>query len=188
MINLESPRLILSPQTKEFYFTDLENFLRQLTELKFLGSKLITNNHYHCFDIGDNFLHQISYLGCSPTLFSAQESDLQTTFTSIVQHDNIQFAHSSSIPPARCPHCNKTDKNWPLYQQHWENNSDSIETCPHCQQSFSFTDMKWKKNGGYGRLFIQVHGIQEQLAIPNQTFLAELATLTKTDWNYFFAV
>jgi hypothetical protein len=185
MLNLNTPRLILSPQLNEFSLTDIELFISRLTAQHFLGDELEPVNNYRCFETGEDFLHQITFLGCSPTLFSDDELK---TFISIAQHDSIQFGNSSPIPPARCPHCKKTDKNWPQYLQRWTDNAESTENCPQCKKDFHFTQMKWKRNGGYGQLFIQIHGIQEQLAIPNQSFIDELQLITNTNWEYFFAI
>ena len=188
MPKLNSPRLILSPRQNDFNLKGYQAFIAHLTENNFLGPELESDNNHQCFETGDDFLHQITYLGCSPTLYSNDDTDGSKTFISIIQHDNIQFVNSSPIPPARCPHCQKTDKNWPLYFEHWANNNTKTETCPQCGTDFNFTQMKWKKNGGYGKLFIQVHGIQEQLAVPNRSFIDLLESLTETDWEYFFAV
>ena len=188
MLNLESPRLILTPQENNFNLADLEPFITQLTGQHFLGCELDTNNNYRCFETGEDFLHQITFLGCSPTLFVNNESDVLKTFISIAQHNVIQFGNSSPIPPARCPHCKKTEKAWPDYLQHWSTDNSTLENCTHCQKDFHFTQMKWKKNGGYGQLLIQIHGIQEHLAVPNQIFINELEAFTKTNWEYFFAI
>lgn len=188
MLNLNTPRLILTPQKNEFYVNDMGSLISQLTDHHFLSDELQTSDNYRCFETGDDFLHQITFLGCSPTLLAADDSDELKTFISIAQHDTIQFANSSPIPPARCPHCQKTDKEWPHYLQHWTNNYFHNETCPNCHQDFQFTQMKWKKNGGYGQLFIQIHGVQEQLAIPNQNFIDELQKITQTNWEYFFSI
>lgn len=188
MLNLNTPRLILSPQQNEFSLNNIKLFISKLSDLHFLGHELEASGNYQCFETGDDFLHQITFLGCSPTLYSSDNSDDNKTFISIAQHKLTQFANSSPVPPARCPHCQKTDKNWPLYLQHWSENNERIENCPHCDKSFHFTQMKWKKNAGYGQLFIQIHGIQEQLAVPNQIFIDELQSLTVTKWEYFFAI
>ena len=187
MLNLESPRLILTPQQNDFNLSDLESFTAQLSDHHFLGNELEATNNYRCYETGDDFLHLITFLGCSPTLFANDDSDELKTFISITQHYTIQFGNSSPIPPARCPHCKKTDKNWPDYFQHWSTDNSTTENCPHCKQDFNFAQMKWKKNGGYGQLFIQIHGIQEQLAVPNQSFIDKLESLTNTNWEYFFA-
>lgn len=187
MPNVNSPRLILSPEDIEFSLTDVNHFVKQLANLKLISSELKPVENYHCFDLGEDFLHLITYLGCSPTIYNTDDSSDNDTFISIAQHETIQFALSSAIPPARCPHCHKTDKNWSDYFQRWIDNPLTLESCPQCNNSFRFTEMKWKKNGGYGKLFLQIHGIQEQLAIPNQTLLDDLEAFTNTRWIYFFA-
>jgi len=186
MPNLNTPRLILTPVNNQFTVSKPDIFIQALLTLRFIGHELTVSENYRCFEIGDDFLHQITFLGCSPTLFSADNQD-NDTFISIAQHQDIQFGFSSAIPPARCPHCRKTDKNWQQYFQRWDNKPDTKETCPNCNEMFRFSDMRWKKNGGYGKLFIQIHGVQEQLAIPNQSFMDELQSITHTDWKYFFA-
>ena len=186
MPNLNSPRLILTPIDNQFILSNIEVFIQALSALKFIGRELTSSENYRCFEIGDDFLHRITFLGCSPTLFSANNTD-SDTFISIAQNQHVQFGHSSTIPPARCPHCRKTDKSWQQYFQRWNKNSGAEETCPNCNETFNFSDMKWKKNGGYGKLFIQIHGVQEQLAIPNQSFMDELQSITHTNWEYFFA-
>jgi len=187
MPNLNTARLILTPQDSEFILKDIKPFISQLSSEKFLADSLECDNDYLCFETGEDFLHQITFLGCSPTLYATDDAEQNKTFISIKQHNEIQFANSSAIPPARCPHCQKTDKNWPQYLQNWQQSAQTNETCPHCHKVFQFSEMKWKKNGGYGKLLIQIHGVQEQLAVPNQSFLDHLKTLTDTGWEYFFA-
>lgn len=186
MPNLNSPRLILTPVDNQFILSNTDVFIQALSALKFIDHELSCSENYRCFAMGDDFLHQITFLGCSPTLFSAENND-SDTFISIIQHHRLQFAHSSTVPPARCPHCRKTDKNWQQYFQHWNQNPNTEETCPNCNETFIFSDMKWKRNGGFGKLLIQIHAVQEQLAIPNQTFVDELQSITGTNWEYFFA-
>jgi len=185
MPELFNPRLVLTPVDKPGPSFNLSELTRQLQQLNFLAELKTTEAQYQCYEIGEDFLHQISFLGCSPTLFSDQND--QDTFISIIEHDDIAFSHSSEIPPPRCPHCQKTDKNWKQYQQQWDDNKNSTVSCPSCGKTFSFTEMKWKKNGGYGRLLIQVHGVQENLAVPNPAFLDALKQITETEWEYFFA-
>lgn len=182
MNNLNNPCLILTPLQNEFCLTDTSSFLTTLTELKFLGHLLSKNESD--FEAGEDFLHKITFLGCSPTLYSDNGSDI---FIRIIQSRHLQFFHCDSMPPPRCPHCHKTNKDWPVNYQHWLNNKDVVDACPDCDKDFNFASMKWKKNGGYGKLLIQIHGVQEQLAVPNQNFLTELEMITGTQWEYFFA-
>lgn len=186
MPNLNSPRLILTPEDNQFVLKDIGSLIQALTDLKFIDHELAPAKNYRCFEMGDDFLHQITFLGCSPTLFS---SDNQTddTFISIGQHEHIVFGNSSGIPPARCPHCRKTNKSWPQYLERWKHHPQTKEQCPDCDKSFNFSEMKWKRNGGYGKLLIQIHGVQEQLAVPNQSFIDALQSITQTNWEYFFA-
>ncbi|MDH5518765.1 MAG: hypothetical protein OEY36_13260 [Gammaproteobacteria bacterium] len=184
MPSSDNPRLILTPQPNEFILAETASFISALTELKFLGALLYESNSESSFECGDDFLHKISFLGCSPTLYSDAGSDL---IIRVLQSSQLQFFHCHSMPPPRCPHCQKTDKNWSDIYQLWQQNNNAVSVCPHCQKEFNFSNMKWKKNGGYGKLLIQIHGIQEQLAVPNQTFLSELEATTDTCWEYFFA-
>ena len=185
MPELKNPRLVLTPVIKNKLTFSRSDLIKQLQQCHFLAELKNEEAQYQCFEIGEDFLHQVSFLGCSPTLFSDKND--QDIFISIVEHDDIVFSNSSEVPPPRCPHCHKTDKNWKEYYQQWTDDKDSLTTCPNCEKTFSFSEMKWKKNGGYGRLLIQIHGIQEQLAIPNQILLDELEKITNTRWVYFFA-
>ncbi|MDH5391641.1 MAG: hypothetical protein OEY11_00515 [Gammaproteobacteria bacterium] len=184
MLKLNSPRLILTPIENEFSLADTTCFISALKRIKFLGPELTPSASQPCFDTGEHFLHQISFLGCSPRLYSDGESDI---FIGIDQQSRVQFSHCHSMPPPRCPHCQKTNKNWPVNHRHWLANTETMDNCPQCDKAFHFTAMKWKKNGGYGRLLLQIYGVQEQLAVPNPSFLGELEALTETGWEYFFA-
>lgn len=185
MPELNNPRLILTPTDKNFLLSEPDALIQSLKNTNFIDEETGIADQHRCFSIGDDFLHQVTFLGCSPTLFS--DDDSQDVFISIACYPEIQFFNSSAIPPPRCPHCQKTDKNWQQYRQHWDENKYSKDTCPNCGKEFSFREMKWKKNGGYARFVIQIHGIQEQLAIPNPQFIETLQQLTQTDWEYFFA-
>jgi len=185
MPEIHNPRLVLTPVDHTLVASKLDELINYLQQQEFIsGSAEIVAEH-RCYSIGENFLYQVSFLGCSPTLFS-DDGD-QDIFISIIEHSDVSFAFSSEIPPPRCPHCQKTDKSWRQYFQHWTENKNKQEICPNCGDAFSFVDMKWKKNGGYGKCFIQVHGVQENLAVPNPAFLQSLQQFTQTEWEYFFA-
>lgn len=186
MPELNTPRLILTPVDRSIRFEDERSIIDELRRIGFINNEINVVDNHHCFDFGENFLHQITFLGCSPTLYSDDPAS-QDVFISIILHPAIAFAYSSETPPPRCPHCHKTDKNWKQYLKNWQQQADIKETCPNCEQPFHFTEMIWKKNGGYGKLLIQIHGVQEQLAIPNPSLLDTLAAFTDSKWNYFFA-
>lgn len=184
---LNNPRLILTPRQKDFQTDNMDNLISQLKEANFIGMELNPAEDFRCFEFGDDYLHMISYLGCSPAVTSLNEAGENESFISIKQFEQIQFGFSSSVPPARCPHCNKTEKNWQQLWQHWQHDPAIVHECAHCHSSFHFTDMKWKKNGGTGSLLLQVHGIQEHLAVPAPALTELLQQTTGTAWHYFFA-
>lgn len=186
MTSLNNPRLVLTPKDKTGSLSDFPDLISSLIGSGFIGQKRNCEEAYDCYETGDDFLHQVTFLGCSPTLINDSTGENEI-FVSIYQSDEIIFAHSSDVPPPRCPHCNKSDKNWRLHFQQWQSDKLSLSTCPNCRTEFPFTKMKWKKNGGYGKLLIQIHGVQEQLAVPNPQFLDMLQQISGTSWEFFFA-
>jgi hypothetical protein len=184
---VDNPRLILTPKQKDFRIEAMEFLLNALTQAGFIGDELEQTNDFKCYEYGEDYLHLISYLGCSPAVTSTNSAGDTESFISIRQFETIQFAYSSAVPPPRCPHCQKTDKNWPQYWHNWQLDLTATQQCIHCEQHFNFAEMKWKKNGGTGSLLIQVHGIQEHLAVPSPALMSMLEQATGTSWHYFFA-
>ncbi|MFV1985142.1 MAG: hypothetical protein ACC657_16455, partial [Thiohalomonadales bacterium] len=146
---------------------------------------------------GKNYLHYISFLGCSPYLnFKPQKiisaSDLNQTIADLnyIQLDFINkhyyFKKTEFGVKAICPSCKSRISEWNNLILNWEKTSEMNAPCPACQQQISLLDIHWKKTAGFYKSAILFHGIQAELALPTDTFLKQLEKITNVEWKYFY--
>ncbi len=170
--------------------------IKTLHDLAIIEAAIIKDNHEYFF-AGDQYLQHISFLGCSPYLnFDAQKeltlNDLSNTIADLnyIQIDSsantIRFKNTDFGVKAICPKCKTKISEWRNLISNWEKNSKRDTICPECQQELEITDIDWKKTAGFYSTAILFHGIQAELALPTDNFLAQLESVTKTKWHYFY--
>jgi len=140
----------------------------------------LNDNH---FSVGESYLDHIAYMGCSPNI-QFEASDDNEKFCSIKIHNYekkqlIVSKTQSRLP--QCPECKKPVKNWQATI------NDKSLICENCGNTADIEDYNWRKMGGFARLFIEVTDIFPKEAIPQQSLLDKLATITNTDWQYFYS-
>ncbi len=170
--------------------------IKTLYDLGIINKTIIeTNPHY--FFAGDNYLQHISFLGCSPYLnFEPQKkltsSDLNNTIADLnyihfyCSTETVCFKNTDFGVKAVCPKCRTKISEWRNLISNWEKNSELKANCPECQQTLNITDIDWKKTAGFFNTAILFYGIQAELAVPTDNFLAQLNGMTKTEWHYFY--
>ena len=136
----------------------------------------------NCFFTGSQFLNLITFLGCAPTIqFDATHDRAEFCFIRLISTDDIKLIKTSSLSrPPHCPHCKKAVKRWQDYS------TETAWECPHCANTAPAYDYDWRRTAGFARIFIEITDIYPKEAIPQPSFLKNLATHTSVDWDYFY--
>jgi len=178
-------KLILHYCQPEHRPDDVQALVEQLTNIGFLGDKYNKFDQGH-FLAGPEFLQYISFIGCSPTVYTKPEDQ-----------DNAGFCHVeiSGISPEPgflggdhvnkfwCPHCRYKHADAGIIARI---NPATVWHCPECGESTATIELNFREYGGFGRFYIGVWGIGEGLALPSDRLMDKLATFTGENWRYFY--
>lgn len=172
--------LYLCPRPSGYLVDDISSFVNALQDIGFLAQQITTNqNSYYT---GIKFLDYIAYMGCSPAIQFEPGAD-NNKFCHITLHHfssaHLIYSKAQAKPPV-CPHCKKSLESWP-------DNKASTVNCKHCNTVLPLEKLNWRKMAGFARLFIEITDIFPKEAIPQQSFLDKLATITDTEWQYFYS-
>lgn len=188
--------LVLKPENNPDLVHQKETLIEALVNLTIIENTIINDNDEFFF-AGKNYLHYISFLGCSPHLNFRPEneivlSDLKETVADFnyiqfcFNSDHYSFKNTDFGVMAFCPACKSKIPEWNKLISIWEKNSSVESQCSQCQQSISIVDINWKKTAGFFKSAILFHGIQAELAAPTDQFLTLLENMTNVKWQYFY--
>ena len=131
---------------------------------------------------GERFLELIAFMGCSPNIRFTPESDGQS-FTCIrlqLTPGRVEALYSPHSHAPICPHCGKAEKNWQRLIE-----ADAL-CCSHCGQRAAPWHYNWRKSAGFAACFVEITDIYPKEALPQQSLLQALATLSGCEWLYFY--
>jgi len=183
----DSCALYLCPKQAKHNVADLPAFNHALQTIDLIAKPITektgaqkTNQHYF---IGEKYLDYIAYMGCAPAIqFEASDTNENFCFIKIHQYVKPVLIHSQKqARTPHCPVCNKPVKNW-QYKK-----TESTIHCDLCDTTSAIEKYSWRKMAGYAQLFIEITDIFPKEAIPQQSLLDKLATITNTEWQYFYS-
>jgi len=140
--------------------------------------------------LGNEFMHLITFAGCSPYLKLEPNSNSDTEFCHFSYYEQasnhkLLISHTQARP--RCPNCNKTIPQWKEHIKEWESNPLSMVQCQACKKENTAFDLNWKRYAAKGGFLLQFHNIFPGEAIPSDHLLAELSLITNTKWQFSWA-
>ena len=181
-----------------------ENLVNGLNEMNFIGKPIfdsatnidIVNAHEYC--VGESFLSSITFMGCSPfieieppeQLKSTDAANfcfirLSTTKQSNISYHAEQLELLKTIP--RCTQCRKIIADWPVKAQSLNQTANNSQlTCPNCETVLTLDDLDWRKASGVGNVFVEIMNVYLQEAVPTDSFLQQLESITSSKWQYFY--
>lgn len=169
--------LVIQPTEPNWTPENPETLIRFLQAIELASIALNEND----FLVGEKFLDQISFMGCSPNIkLNDENKDGKFTFIRIKTTDTITALTSKYSFSPHCPHCKKPDKNWRELLQ------DNQLVCSHCQTNSEAWKYNWRKSAGFGRCFIEITDIYPKEAIPQTSLLDALEKHFGVSWGYFF--
>ena len=171
--------LVLYPLDPDWTPDNPEVLIKFLQEIRFSGESL--NKNENSFLVGEKFLDQISFMGCSPNIqFDNENDDGKFTFIRITTTSDITALTGKHSFAPHCPQCKKPEKNWrELLQQ------NQLE-CSNCLQTSNAWLYNWRKSAGFARCFIEITDIYPKEAIPQTMLLESLENRFQIPWGYFF--
>ena len=153
-----------------------------LRQLGFLGAPLEAAGG-GAYRAGDEFLGLVMFLGCSPQVEldpDAAPAGAAVCYISIYQYPDVQFIAADRRPQPRCPQCRAPVEPLPDLA------SDTLYHCEECNTASPLHAIDWRHAAGFGRCFIEVHGIYPQEAVPVDKLLQQLETCSGSKWDYFY--
>ncbi|VAX11727.1 hypothetical protein MNBD_GAMMA25-2143 [hydrothermal vent metagenome] len=190
-------RLVLHPQDANCIPESTEIVRLALQAAEFIGEIHLetgvedkSGNAAQDFLVGERFLQLLTFMGCSPNINLEPQYHGDHDFCHIRMSPLLaqpQFRSHERDVFARCPECGRRDNDWRARLEDWQVNSSQINyQCPHCHQSMSLYDLRWRQQAGFARFFIDVFSIFPQEAIPTDNLLGVLNKTCAQPWNYFF--
>jgi len=144
---------------------------------------------------GDEFMHLVTFLGCSPHIALEPPADGS-------ERDGADFCHialpapgarprflgGANVKPPRCRGCRGELPEWSAALMAWEQDPDKARgTCPACGRPYTLPQLNWRHSAGFGRVALEVWGVFEGEAVPSQELLSALQGLGVGEWDYFYA-
>lgn len=138
---------------------------------------------------GEEFLHLLTFLGCSPVVALGEpgltgEEFCHIEFTPVTEKP--LFIAGDNIKVPRCRHCNQRIDDWARMIEEWKSTGSGDWHCPLCDHTTPLHRLKWKQCAGFGRQFIKVWGIFEGEAVPGEELLSALRQVGGLEWDYFY--
>ena len=159
-----------------------------LHKIGFVGERFEFEGMEH-YKPGEEFLHLLTFLGCSPVVSLGEpgltgDEFCHIEFTSPAEQP--VFVAGDNIKVPRCRHCNQRIDDWRGMVEAWKHQGKGEWQCPHCYTITPLHRLKWKQCAGFGRQFIKVWGIFEGEALPGEELINTLFRVYKFEWDYFY--
>jgi hypothetical protein len=141
------------------------------------------------FLIGQGFLQLITFMGCSPHLELEPQPDggpfCHLRIDGPWPTPQLRYGRNTQGP--RCVACRTRLPEWRGLLPLWlERPTEASVLCPRCGHSQRPLDLGWRKEAGFGRLFLVVEDVFPGEAVPVPALLQGLGRVTGGDWHYFY--
>lgn len=181
-----SGKLLLQP-TPEHVPASLQTLTDSLSDIGLLGAAY--GESTACYLTGSRFLQLISFLGCSPHVQLEPSPDGSGDFCHICllgPFEQPRLLYAGNSRPPRCPACGKGFSHWRELLTPWSNDlSGRTVHCFACNSDSLPIQLKWPRNAGFGRFFIQINGIFPEEAVPMPELIACLDA-QGGGWRHFY--
>jgi hypothetical protein len=157
-----------------------------LQEGGFIGDAL--SGRYERFAVGERFLQMIIFAGCSTHLdLSPRDGDDRYCHIRISgPFEKPRFLWGSNTRPPRCPRCRTPLRDWRDRLTNRKGATPERLTCPACGEPSSPDAYDWKRQAGFGRLFVQVEEVFPEEGVPTVALMKLLERTAKCCWHHFY--
>ncbi len=180
--------LILHPKSFDDIPTDRETLVSTLNERQFIAETIEFNGEQH-YRPGEEFMMLITFLGCSPMIATGELDNNGEQFCHIAIEGPLQqprYIVGDNVKIPRCPKCGHRYDDWQNVVDAWAAEPYNTAPCPECDESYSATQLRWRKCAGFGRFFIKVWGIFESEAVPSPNLLSLLKDCSGVEWQHCY--
>ncbi len=185
--NSQTGRLLLVPDSLEWTASSAP-VLAYLQESGFVGRSL-DNEKPDAFLVGDHFLQLITFMGCSPHIELEPRGDGGSFchVQVIGPLPELQLIRGDNTQPPRCGQCRGRLPHWQEELASWCVHPERADVlCPRCGHRQRPVDLGWRRNAGFGRLFVAVEDVFPGEAVPVPSFLQGLQRASGVAWEYFY--
>lgn len=173
-----SSQLILFSRSDEDHRDALS---KGLQERGFLGKAFTLDGQTH-YEAGEDFLHLLSFLGCSPSFCLDPHAGEDFCHISIHWQSSLRFLGGSAHMVLACPQC----KGKVLQAQSYLDEERLVWHCPKCGEEIAAQRLHFRRQGGIGNLWLSIWGVEPDLVVPGDELLARLQELVPVEWKYCF--
>jgi len=124
---------------------------------------------------GPSFHELVIFLGCSPVVRMPAGEERVIAVTGPEPRARLVRADSAPLP--RCPGCRAVLPDWEA-RDAW--------ACANCKRALRTCALDWRRRGGCARIFVDIHGIHADEAVPADALLASLASAGAGPWTWFY--
>ena len=189
-------KLILLPSDPLHPPLDRQQLAAELQAIKLIRNPVELDGEVF-YPTGEQFLQQISFLGCSPMIELEPPTDPATLsansangkFCHVFLHcsSTLTLRADNQCPPPRCPDCRQPPSNWKAVITAWQQDPAQTEWhCDQCSYNGQLTDLSFRKAAGFGHTFIEIRGIYPSEAVPTDALLTNLQRLSGGPWKTIY--
>ena len=193
---LPAYKLILLPTDPDTGIDNCEQLVHPLQAIGFIGEPLSCREGVF-YPVGEHFLQLVSFLGCSPMVeleppvrnaeLDAAVADGRFCHVMLTCKSTLQFRADPQTRPPRCPECGQAVSDWARHLQDWRDNpAETGWTCTACKQTAPLTRWVFRRTAGFGKVFVEIRGIHPSEAVPVESLLQTLRTVTGNPWHYMY--
>ena len=177
------PSLLLHAADPQWRVTEPGSLCRELQALGLIAANSDAEETAG-FRVGERFLQLVTFLGCSPQLVLDPDDAAPGQTVCCIRLLNfaeVNFIGAQPAPAVRCANCRAPAELRGPYR------SDGRYRCEQCGKESGLTDLDWRQGAGFARCFVEIEGIHPHEAVPTDTLLNRLRTVSGCEWKYFYA-
>jgi len=136
---------------------------------------------------GDRLLDLVGFTGCAVQL------DLDASRDDAFVHVRIEGPHPKPVlrrgrnsRPPRCPTCNASLADWRDQTASWEHDEVPLLHCHACGLVGPAWAWNWRRQAGFGRIFVIIEEVFPGEGQPLPALLAMLNALGAGPWQHFY--
>ena len=140
----------------------------------------------NAFLVGERFLQLVTFMGCSPHIELDPPGGNSDDFCHVLIHTYAvpRLMVGSNTRAPRCPVCGKPGA---VAAAALARRDPALPVpCDHCGTRNPVASLKWRRDAGFGRLFVEVRSVFPGEAVPVEGLFRTLAETTGGPWNYFY--
>lgn len=138
--------------------------------------------------VGERFFEHVSFLGCSPHLkLEPSENGDEFCHVSVSCDDKVNFFYGDNVRAPQCPQCKAVENDWSALVPRWKKAPEVFTyQCAECGATKPLHMLNWRRSAGFAAVSVQIWGIHQSEAVPNDGLLNALEALTYCPWEYFY--